>query len=96
MAPRAAESLQRRDVGRRPPMSINLEVRLRREERGLERLLGLVGRRGYEVTGVDASLAPCGRVLRVRLRLESERSFEQLVRHVAKLYEVAEVRVMSQ
>ena len=74
-------------------MSFCLEVKLVRKERAFERVVGLVGRRGYEVIGVSAELADEGAAMSVLLTLESDRSPELLARHVAKLREVTVVRL---
>ena len=73
-------------------MSFSLELTVRRSERALERLIGVVGRRGYEVTGVSANLVAGGHALAVKLTLESERPAELLAKHLEKLHEVSEVR----
>jgi len=74
-------------------MSFRLEMTLRRKERAFERVVGLVGRRGYEVVAVSAALAPDGAAMTVRLTLESDRPAELLARQLAKLYEVTAVRL---
>ena len=72
-------------------MSFKLLVRLRRAERSLERALGVVGRRGYEVVSVSASRAEHGTELAARLELESGGAPETLIRHLKKLDEVEHV-----
>ena len=74
-------------------MSFRVEVTLRREERAFERLVGLVGRRGYELVGVSADLVSGGTAMVVRLTLESDRPRELLARQLEKLREVTAVRL---
>lgn len=72
-------------------MSFTLAIRLRRGERSLERLVGLVGRRGHEMEALSLVPTPEGEAFDVRVTLESERSPEVLARQVAKLYDVVSV-----
>ena len=60
-------------------MSFDLEMTLSRKERAFERVVGLVGRRGYEIVGASATLLDGGRSMAVRLTLEANapRSFSQ-------------------
>lgn len=51
-------------------MSTKLKVRLRRAEGALLRLLGQVGRRGYDVLGVSARLSPDGKAFDVVVEFE--------------------------
>ncbi len=74
-------------------MSFNLDIELKRTERAFERVLGLVGRRGYDLVSVSADSSDDRRSMRVQLTLESDRSGEPLVHHLAKLYEVEQVRL---
>ena len=73
-------------------MSFDLEMTLSRQERAFERVVGLVGRRGYEIVGVAAQLQNDGRSMAVRLTLESERAPELLSAQLQKLQEVEDVR----
>ncbi len=72
-------------------MSFNLEMTLSRKERAFERVVGLVGRRGYEIVGVTAELLDGGRSMAVRFTLESERAPELLAAQLQKLQEVEDV-----
>ncbi len=72
-------------------MSFNLEMTLSRKERAFERVVGLVGRRGYEIVGASATLLDGGRSMAVRLTLESERAPELLAAQLRKLQEVEDV-----
>ena len=51
-------------------MSHLLEVRVRRAEGCLLRVLGQIGRRGYEVLGVSAQLAADGKAFDVEVEFE--------------------------
>ncbi len=74
-------------------MSFNLYIELKRTERAFERVLGLVGRRGYELVSVSANSSDDRCSMRVQMTLESGRSGEPLVHHLAKLYEVEKVKI---
>jgi acetolactate synthase regulatory subunit len=77
-------------------VSVELALVLRRAERAFERVVGLAGRRGYEIVGVSTAKNDDGRTLSVRLTLEPRdegRSPETLVRQLAKLVEVESVRI---
>lgn len=68
-----------------------LELEVERVERALERALGVVGRRGYEILSVLAEPLSESRY-RVRLELASDRSPEVLARQLMRLHEVRGVR----
>lgn len=70
-----------------------LSVRASRVEGVLVRLLGVVVRRGFEPVAVTAALAAGGDALDVRLTVESERSADQLARHLGNLHDVTRVEV---
>ena len=72
-------------------MTFSLWLRLRREEGALQRLIGVVRRRGYDVLDLEAHTREGGASMDVVLTLESDRSSEVLERHVAKLIEVEAV-----
>ena len=72
-------------------MTFSLWLRLRREEGALQRLIGVVRRRGYDVLDLEAHTRADGASMDVVLTLESERPSEVLERHVAKLIEVEAV-----
>jgi len=72
-------------------LSFKLLVRLRRAERSLERALGVVGRRGYEVVSVSASRVEDGTELVAHIELESRGSPETVIRQLQKLHEVEDV-----
>ena len=77
-------------------MSLELTLVLRRSERALERVVGLAGRRGYEIVGVSATRNGDGGTLSVHLTLEprdGSRRGETLVRQLEKLFEVESVRI---
>jgi acetolactate synthase regulatory subunit len=78
-------------------MSFTLELVVKRAERALERVLGLAGRRGFEVVGVSARMNEDGRSLSVTLTLvpaQGERRPETLVRQLARLVEVESVSAL--
>ena len=66
-------------------------MRLQRAERSLERALGVVGRRGYELVSISASREKDGQQLFAHLELEGRGSPETLVRQLQKLHEVEHV-----
>jgi acetolactate synthase regulatory subunit len=73
-------------------VSFTLEIVVSRAERAFERVVSLVGRRGYELVSVEASRHPDGR-LSVHLTLASERSGETLLRQLEKLVDVEAVQL---
>ncbi len=75
-------------------MSARLEVQLARRPGALLRLLGLAERRGYRPVRVQA--APFGPTSQmVHLTVAMDRPLEQLIRQVAKLYDVQRVEQRS-
>ena len=83
-------------------MSATLKVRLRRSEGALLRLLGQIGRRGYDVLGVSARLVENRSVFDVTVEFEpivpltnAPRPAEVLPRLVGKLVDVLQVELAS-
>lgn len=89
-------------------MSFTLNVRMKKAEGALLRLLGQVGRRGYDVLKVDARLTPDGALWEVKIEFEPivpkpgpqaaplpVRPPEVLPPLVAKLYEVVSVELQG-
>ena len=79
-------------------MSFTLDLVVKRAERAFERVVGLAGRRGYEIVAVSATMNGDGSALRVRLTLvprDENRSARTLVRQLAKLVEVESVDIAS-
>jgi acetolactate synthase regulatory subunit len=84
-------------------MSHTLDVRMRREEAALLRLLGQIGRRGYDILAVRARLTPDRRAFEVEVEFEPIQPLgpakpppaDLLPALVSKLWgvEVAELRV---
>ena len=80
-------------------MSATLKVRLRHDEGALVRLLGQVGRRGYDVLGVAARLSADGKTFDVLVEVEpfvplapgKPRPLEVLPALVRKLVDVESV-----
>ena len=75
-------------------MNCQLDLTLRRSDRVLERVLGLMGRRGYDVTALQARPASDGTSLDVAVTIVSDRPVEILTRQLAKLPDV--IRVESE
>lgn len=79
-------------------MSHTLHVRLRKVEGSLVRLLGQIGRRGYDVLGLSAKLSEDGKTFDVAVEFEPfmplppapplPRPVEMLAPLVAKLFDV--------
>src|SRR6185436_17483362 len=84
-------------------MSFSLYVRLKKAEGALARLLGQIGRRGYDVLGVRAELSADGKVFDVVVdfapfmpvppAVQQARPAEVLPALVAKLVEVEKVEL---
>lgn len=70
--------------------TFTLQVRLRRAEGALVRLLGLVGRRGFEAERVTARPSEDGARLDVTLQIRGTRPVEILARQLARLHDVEE------
>ena len=71
-------------------MSVRLEVQLARKPGALMRLLGLTERRGYPPFRVHT--APFGPATQmVHLTIKNDRSIDQLLRQIRKLYDVRHV-----
>jgi acetolactate synthase II small subunit len=70
---------------------MTLHLTLRRAEGALVRVLGLVGRRGYEI--VHLVVRPEGEALSVSLTVEGGRPADVLARHIGKLFDVTRVEV---
>lgn len=85
-------------------MSQTLIVRLKKAEGALTRLLGLAGRRGYDVLGLEARLTDDGSAFEVRMEFDSitpegkpgHRPPEILVKFVARQFDVERVGLAGQ
>ena len=77
-------------------MSFSIQVRLRRAEGALQRLLCVLRRRGYDVTDLEAHATADGAALDVTVALVSERPSDVLARHVAKLIECEAVALRDE
>ena len=74
-------------------MTFTLDVTLHRTERSLERLMNLIGRRGYEIIDMSVDGTSLEGLYLVRCKVESDRRPETLQRFVGKLYDVESVRI---
>ena len=74
-------------------MSFQLYLRVKKAERSIERVLGLVGRRGYDIEKILAQPSEENGWIDVTLTIQSDRSGEVLVRQIARLYEVERVEM---
>jgi acetolactate synthase-1/3 small subunit len=70
-----------------------IRVRLKRVDGSLLRLLGLMGRRGFEVASMVARRTDDGRWIDVTVELESDRPVDVLGRQIGKLFDVVTVQV---
>ncbi|MBI4566182.1 MAG: ACT domain-containing protein [Planctomycetes bacterium] len=77
-------------------MTFAIQLQLKRAEGALVRVLGLVGRRGYEVIRVEARPSGDERVMDVVMTVQSDRPADVLVRHMAKLFDVVEIQEMRE
>ena len=77
----------------KPQEIIEAVRKMKKKERAFERVLGLVGRRGYDFVSVSAEASEDRSSLMVLLTLESERPGDVLVNHLAKLVEVEQVEM---
>lgn len=72
-------------------MTTTYHVRLKRSEGALLRMLGLVGRRGFEATELRSLATGCGRWLDVTMTLVGERPRDVLARQIDRLFDVERV-----
>ena len=72
-------------------MNSRLDLTLRKSDRVLERVLGLMGRRGFDVASLEARPAPDGASMDVAITVESDRPVEILTRQLSKLHDVLAV-----
>jgi len=70
-----------------------LQVRLKDVEGGIVRLLGLLRRRGYEVVELSANRSKDKKCFDLVVVIESSRSPQVLVRQMARMLEVEQVRL---
>ncbi len=82
-------------------MTHTLRIRMRKVEGGLVRLLGLIGRRSFDVQGLTARMTPDGSEFEIVVEFRSlygpdepgHRPPDVLARMVAKLYDVKSVEL---
>ena len=74
-------------------MTATLRIRLKRAEGSLVRLLGLVGRRGFETEGISARSLE--KHMDVVLTVRGARSVEVLTRQILKLEDVERVEAVE-
>lgn len=72
-------------------MNCQLDLTLRKSERVLERVLNLMGRRGYDVAALQARPTSDGTSLEVAVTIVSDRPVELLTRQLMKLPDVIRV-----
>ncbi|MGM0577709.1 MAG: ACT domain-containing protein [Myxococcota bacterium] len=72
-------------------MTTTYNVRLKRAEGALVRMLGLVGRRGFEPVDLNAAATACGRWIDVHLTVQGERPSDLLARQIERLFDVEQV-----
>jgi acetolactate synthase regulatory subunit len=71
-------------------------VRMSSVEGALIRLLGLAGRRGFDIAKVDARRTDGGRWYEITLELGGTRCAHTLSRQIAKLYDVDKVEIVTE
>ena len=74
-------------------MKFSMRLRVKRAERSLERVLGLVARRQYELDSVCAHSGDNDVFMEIDLSVVSERPGEVLLRQLAKLHDVERVEL---
>jgi acetolactate synthase II small subunit len=77
-------------------MSNTLRMNVRDTDGALVRVLGLTERRGYRPTSVVAESGGSEPWFQLRLRVETRRPIEQLVRQLNKLIDVRDVEVRDE
>ncbi len=78
-----------------PAASHRLIITLSNTDTALQRLVGVVRRRGFRIVSLDAAEESAG-VLRVRTLVEGVRSAQTLAEHVANIVDVRSVKVEPQ
>jgi acetolactate synthase regulatory subunit len=73
---------------------MSLKVSMRGAVGALTRVLGVVERRGFEAVSVSAIAGGGGRRIDLYMTVRGERSFEQLVRQIAKSCDVLDLEVL--
>jgi acetolactate synthase regulatory subunit len=71
-------------------------VRMSSVEGALIRLLGLAGRRGFDIAKVDARRTDGGKWYEIVLELGGTRCAHTLSRQIAKLYDVDKVEIVTE
>lgn len=75
--------------------TLSLQLRLKREEGALVRLLGLVRRKRFDIVRLHAELAPGGDHLAVQMTVQTSRPGTSLVAHIEKLVDASHVEVIE-
>jgi len=76
-------------------MNHALHLKLAHVEGALVRVLGVTERRGWSTTGLTAEPEPSHGTLDLNLNVLGDRPVDLLVRQLAKLHDVHEVKVAS-
>lgn len=75
--------------------SAYFSVNLSNQIGSLQRLLGIIRRRGFDVENMMVTRNPVTNGYRIEVRLAGERCFETLARHIANLFEVSSVSLQA-
>lgn len=77
-------------------MNHTLRMNIQKVEGAMIRLLGLIERRGFSVTAMNAHTDDAGQQVEVTVHLRSAgRSVDTLARQIAKLYDVRSVACLA-
>lgn len=77
-------------------MNHTLRMNIQKVEGAMIRLLGLIERRGFSVTAMNAHTDDAAQQVEITLQLRSTgRSVDTLTRQIAKLYDVRSVACLS-
>jgi len=75
--------------------TLTLQLRVKREEGSLLRVLSMTRRRRFELVSLRADSSQDGDFLDVRMTVQAERSGPAFIRQIEKLVDVAQVEVIK-
>jgi acetolactate synthase regulatory subunit len=75
--------------------TLTLQLRVKREEGALLRILSMTRRRRFDLISLKADSSQDGDFLDVRMTVQAERSGPAFIRQIEKLVDVAQVEVIK-
>ncbi len=74
-------------------MKFTLRVQMNNTEGVLERVLGRLRQRNFNICSLAADSSKCNSFMSARITVESERPMESALKQIGKLYDVTEVQL---